>query len=63
MNQSATALRLITTRPPLFQLRPQRCRSCGHQAGEHAGFSDAALAEQLSQIHGGCIDCQSCGDE
>jgi hypothetical protein len=31
--------------------------------GEHVGFPDAALAEQLSLIHGGCLDCESCGNE
>jgi hypothetical protein len=31
--------------------------------GEHVGFPDAALAEQLGLIHGGCLDCESCGDE
>jgi hypothetical protein len=31
--------------------------------GEHVGFPDAALAEKLSLIHGGCLDCESCGDE
>jgi len=63
MNQSATALRLAT-RQPLFPLRAQqKCRSCGHQVGEHVGFPDAKLAEQLSRIHGGCLDCETCADE
>jgi hypothetical protein len=63
MYQSATALRLAT-RQPLFQLHAQRkCRSCGHQVGEHVGMPDAALAEQLSRIHGGCLDCETCADE
>jgi hypothetical protein len=67
MNQSVTALRTalrLAPRQPLFPLRAQRkCRSCGHRTGEHVGFPDAALAEQLSLIHGGCLDCESCGDE
>jgi len=63
MNQSATALRLVP-RQPLFALRAQQnCRSCGHQGGEHVGFHDTTLAQQLSLIHGGCLDCESCTDE
>jgi hypothetical protein len=67
MNQLASvprpALRL-TPRKPLFPVRArQKCRTCGHQAAEHVGFPDAALAEQLSRIHGGCLDCESCADE
>jgi hypothetical protein len=67
MNQSINAFRTAlrpTTRQPLFPMRAQRkCRACGHQVGEHVGFPDAALAEQLSLIHGGCLDCESCGNE
>jgi len=67
MNQPATTLRTglrPSIRQPLFPRRAQqKCRSCGHQVGEHVGFPDAALAEQLSLIHGGCLDCESCGDE
>jgi hypothetical protein len=67
MNQPATALRnalLTVNRQPLFPRRArQKCRSCGHQSIEHVGFSDAAVAEQLSLIHGGCLDCESCADE
>jgi hypothetical protein len=63
MNQSATALRLVP-RQPIFQLRAQQdCGSCGHQVGEHVGFPDPALAQQLSLIHGGCLDCEICADE
>ncbi len=63
MNQSTATLRLATQRP-LFPVRSQqKCRSCGHRVGEHVGFPDAALAEQLGLIHGGCLDCESCGDE
>ncbi|HTQ23412.1 MAG TPA: hypothetical protein VMI09_01870 [Candidatus Binataceae bacterium] len=67
MNQSATAVRnvlLTIDRQPLFPRRArQKCRSCGHQSIEHIGFPDAAVAEQLSLIHGGCLDCESCADE
>jgi hypothetical protein len=67
MNQSAiplgTALRLVS-RQPLFPVRAQqKCRTCGHRTAEHVGFPDTALAEQLSLIHGGCLDCESCADE
>jgi hypothetical protein len=61
--ESARRLRLVTRRP-LFQLRAQQsCWACGHQLGEHIGFPDAALAKQLSRIHGGCFDCETCADE
>jgi len=67
MNQPATALRnplLTVNRQPLFPRRArQKCRSCGHRSIEHIGFPDAAIAEQLSVIHGGCLDCESCADE
>ena len=67
MNQPATAFRpaLITVnRQPLFVRHARRkCRSCGHPSLEHVGFPDAAVAEQLSLIHGGCLDCESCADE
>jgi hypothetical protein len=67
MTQPVTAFRTAlrpATRQPLFLVRgQQKCRSCGHQVGEHVGFPDAAIAEQLSLIHGGCLDCESCGDE
>jgi len=63
MNQSTTVLRLVP-RQPLFPLHAQQnCRACGHQVGEHVGFPDAALAKQLSRIHGGCLDCETCADE
>jgi hypothetical protein len=70
MNQPAasrnvfrTGLRSVT-RQPLFSRRAQQdCRACGHQAGQHAGFPDPALAEQLGRIHGGCLDCETCADE
>jgi hypothetical protein len=63
INQSVTALRFVP-RQPLFQLRAQQnCRSCGHRVGEHVGFPDAALAKELSLIHGGCLDCETCADE
>jgi hypothetical protein len=66
-NQSANAFRTASrpvVRQPLFPRRAaQKCRSCGHQTGEHVGFADAAVAEQLSLIHGGCLDCESCADE
>jgi hypothetical protein len=63
MNQSSTALRLVAPMP-LFQLHArQSCRACGHQMGEHVGFPDAELAKQLSRIHGGCLDCETCADE
>jgi hypothetical protein len=67
MNRSANALRTAVpplVRQPLFPRRAaQKCRSCGHQTGEHVGFADTAIAEQLSLIHGGCLDCESCADE
>jgi hypothetical protein len=67
MNQSASAFRTalrLAPRQPLFPARArQKCRACGHQTAEHVGFPDAALAEQLSLIHGGCLDCESCADE
>jgi len=71
MNQSVNASRIAfrtavrpAFRQPLFPVHArQKCRSCGHQAGEHVGFPDTALAEQLSLIHGGCLDCESCGNE
>jgi hypothetical protein len=63
VNQSSTALRL-TAPLPLFQLRsPRSCRACGHRLGEHAGLPDTELARQLSRIHGGCLDCETCADE
>jgi len=64
MNQSAPALRLVPRHQPIFQLRAQQnCRACGHEVGEHVGFPDPALAKQLSLIHGGCLDCETCADE
>jgi hypothetical protein len=67
MNQSVNAFRTAlrpAIRQPLFPVRArQKCRSCGHQVAEHVGFPDTALAEQLSLIHGGCLDCESCGNE
>jgi hypothetical protein len=67
MNQSAAAVRgasLTVNGQPLFPRRArQKCRSCGHQSIEHVGFPDPAVAEQLSLIHGGCLDCESCADE
>jgi len=71
MNQSVNASRIAfrtalrpAFRQPLFPVHArQKCRSCGHQVGEHVGFPDTALAEQLSLIHGGCLDCESCGNE
>jgi hypothetical protein len=63
MNQSSTVVRLAAP-PPLFQVRSlQSCRECGHRLGEHVGLPDTALARQLSRIHGGCLDCETCGDE
>jgi adenosylmethionine-8-amino-7-oxononanoate aminotransferase len=35
------------------------CSPAGHCRPEIA----AAVAEQLSLIHGGCLDCESCADE
>jgi hypothetical protein len=67
MNHSVTAMRTAVrpvTRQPLFQRSAQqKCRSCGHHAGVHVGLPDPAVAEQLSLIHGGCLDCETCGDE
>jgi hypothetical protein len=67
VNASRTAFRTALRpafRQPLFPVRArQKCHSCGHQVGEHVGFHDTALAEQLSLIHGGCLDCESCGNE
>jgi hypothetical protein len=63
LNQSTTALRFVP-RQPLFPVHArQNCRACGHQVGEHVGFPDAALAQELSRIHGGCLDCETCADE
>jgi hypothetical protein len=63
MNQSSTAVRLAASLP-LFQFRsPQSCRTCGHRLGEHIGLPDTALTRQLSRIHGGCLDCETCADE
>jgi hypothetical protein len=67
MNQSATAPRIelrLAPRQPLFAHRARhKCRSCGHRMVEHVGLADPAVAEQMSLIHGGCLDCESCGDE
>jgi hypothetical protein len=64
MNQSTAAVSRFSIVKPVFQARAQRrCRECGHRSAEHVGFPDPALAEQLSLIHGGCLDCESCADE
>jgi hypothetical protein len=64
MNQSTAVLSRFSARQPIFPVHAQRrCRECGHRTAEHVGFPDQALAEQLSLIHGGCLDCESCADE
>ena len=63
MNPSAVALR-PPLRQPLFPVNAQRkCRECGHRMAEHGELPDRALAQQLSLIHGGCVECLACGDE
>jgi Pyruvate/2-oxoacid:ferredoxin oxidoreductase delta subunit len=64
MNQSTAAIAAFSVTKPVFQAHAQRrCRECGHQSAEHVGIPDPALAQQLSLIHSGCLDCESCADE
>lgn len=54
----------LATPLPLYNRRSERkCRACGHWSEKHVGFADPALAEQLSRIHSGCLDCEVCADE
>jgi hypothetical protein len=39
------------------------CPRCAHLVSEHVGFPDSVVAEQMSHLYGGCLDCALCANE